>query len=72
MEINSNFKIIFWAVFILTIISFVGQASLAFAGSDATDAQNIPVNQANFQAICDFGWKAGIGAILGLLGGKAA
>ncbi len=72
MEISSHFKIIFWSVFALTILSFIGQASLAFAGSEATEAAKIPVNQANFQAICDFGWKAGLGAILGLLGGKAA
>ena len=72
MEIDSNFKLIFWAVLLLTILSFIGQASLAFAGSDATDAANIPANQASFQAICDFGWKAGLGAILGLLGGKAS
>lgn len=71
MEISSHFKIIFWAIFFLTLTSFLGLASLAFAGSDATDVANIPVAQVKFQAICDFGWKLGIGAIVGLVSGKA-
>ncbi|CCG95364.1 hypothetical protein; putative exported protein [Marinobacter nauticus ATCC 49840] len=72
MEISAHFKIVFWVVVGLTVLSFLGQATLAFAGSVANEPGQVPVNQANFQAICDFGWKAGIGGILGLLGGKAA
>ena len=71
MEITSQFKMIFLSVFFLTIASFIGLAVLAVIGSEATDLAQIPVWQKKFQTACDFGWQSGLGAILGLVGGKA-
>lgn len=71
MEITSSFKMIFLTVAALTIGSFVGIGVLAAFGSDATKASEVSVMQRNFYTACSFGWQSGIGAIFGLLGGKA-
>ena len=71
MEVTSHFKMIFLTVFFLTIISFCGLGVLAVVGSDATDISQISVWQKKFQIACDFGWQSGLGAIFGLVGGKA-
>lgn len=71
MEITSHFKMIFLTVFILTLASFIGIAFLAIIGSEATDITQIPIWQKKFQTACDFGWQSGLGAIFGLVGGKA-
>ncbi len=71
MEIASHFKLIFLTVVALTVLSLIGIGALAMFGSEATDSANISIMQKNFSVACSFGWQSGIGAIFGLLGGKA-
>ena len=71
MEITSSFKLIFLTVAGITLLSLIGVGTLAFFGNEEIDSQNIPVMQQNLYTMCSFGWQAGFGAILGLLGGKA-
>jgi hypothetical protein len=49
----------------LTVLCLLGLGGVATLG-DGSDAWK------NVQSSCDFGFKAGLGAILGLLGGKAS
>jgi hypothetical protein len=58
------FKPIFWSVFAITVGSGVVNILIAYLWTDPTHNQ-----QAMFEAF-DFAWKAGIGAIFGLLGGR--
>lgn len=71
MQITSNFKMIFLTVVAITVSSILGVAVLAFFGDKATEPKNIPIMQQNLCTLCTFGWQSGIGAILGLIGGKA-
>ncbi len=68
--IPSTFKTVFFVVVALTTASFIGIAVLALFGEKATNEAEISVFQKNFYAACSFGWQAGLGAILGLIGGK--
>jgi len=70
MEITAHFKLIFLSVLSITVLCLIGLAVLAIFGSDALKQEDIPVLQSNVNAACTFGWQSGIGAILGLLGGK--
>ena len=72
MKIGSTFKLVFLSVLSLTFVSLIGIFSLVIIGSKETDPQKIPVLQTNFYNACNFGWQAGLGAILGLLGGKTS
>lgn len=60
------FKLVFLTIVVITVLC--GAADIAMAGvwSDPTSMQ-----QSAFEA-AGFAWKAGIGAILGLIGGKVA
>lgn len=71
MEITSHFKLIFLTVVAMSFLSLIGIGILAMFGSESTESAKISVMQKNFCAACSFGWQAGIGAIFGLLGGKA-
>jgi len=64
-QVTPAFKMIFFAVLTLTILA--GIAQIALAGIWPTPTSN---QQSAFEAF-GFAWKAGIGAIFGLLGGKA-
>jgi hypothetical protein len=64
-QISPGFKLIFITVVTITVLSGVGQIVLAGIWLSPT-----PDQQSAFEAL-DFAWKAGIGAIFGLLGGKA-
>lgn len=70
MNVPASFKIVFIVVVIITLLSFFGIGALAFWGSQDTDPHKISVFQNNFISACSFGWQAGLGAILGLIGGK--
>jgi hypothetical protein len=70
MKIPTTFKIVFIVVVGLTLLSFVGLGILAIWGSPASSEAEISVFQRNFYNACSFGWQAGLGAILGLIGGK--
>jgi hypothetical protein len=52
------------------MLSFVGLAVLAIFGDKGTNEAQIGMFQKSFFAACNFGWQAGLGAILGLIGGK--
>lgn len=71
MNVPAAFKITFISVLCITIGCLIGLGALAMLGSNATDPNAVPITQQNFSTACDFGWKAGLGGILGLLGGKA-
>ena len=64
LPLSPGFKMVFIAVFSLTVLA--GIAEIVFAFSWATPTPN----QQNVFEGMGFTWKAGTGAILGLLGGK--
>jgi hypothetical protein len=64
--IHPAFKLIFIAVVAITVFAGIGEILMALSWAIPT-----PNQQTAFQA-ADFAWKAGIGAIFGLLGGKQA
>ena len=70
VSIPSSFKLVFWTVTALTILSFLGIVLLAFFGDKAVTEAHIGIFQQRLSQACSFGWQAGIGAILGLIGGK--
>ncbi len=71
MDISSEFKLALLVVLGITVLSLIGIGSLALLGSEATEAKDISVAERNFYSACSFGWQSGVGAIFGLLGGKA-
>ena len=62
--LSPTFKLIFVAVFAITVLSGVAQIVMAALWDAPTGLQ-----QDVFSAM-GFAWKAGFGAIVGLLGGK--
>jgi hypothetical protein len=71
MRVPADFKLVFKSVLTLTLLCLAGLALIMCFGSHATTDAQIPISEKYFTNACDFGWKAGLGAILGLLGGKA-
>ncbi len=63
-RVSPTFKLVFLTVVTITVL--VGVAEIVLAAVWTTPTPN---EQTAFEAM-DFAWKAGIGAILGLLGGK--
>ena len=64
---NPLFKILLWIIDAVLFASLLGMGILAFFASDPqTDFQR------QFAAMCDTGFKMTLGAIVGLLGGRAA
>jgi len=63
--LHPAFKLVFWTVVAIVVIAGVAQFAMADRWAAPT-----PIQQSTFEA-AGFAWKAGIGAILGLLGGKA-
>jgi hypothetical protein len=72
ITISKNFKLVFLTVVGITLISFIGQGLLALIGNNGSVEADLSVFQRNFYNACNFGWQAGVGAILGLIGGKVA
>jgi hypothetical protein len=68
--IPATFKVVFFVVVGLTTLSFIGLAVLAIFGDKGATEAEIGMFQKSFFAACSFGWQAGLGAILGLIGGK--
>lgn len=71
MNIPKEFKFVLITVVVLTTLCLAGLASLAFFGDKGLSKSELPFFQQNLMTACTFGWQAGLGAILGLLGGKA-
>jgi hypothetical protein len=71
LKIPASFKLVFWWVAFLTLACLLGIAGLAIFGSQAPKEGDIPLFQRDLYAMCSFGWQAGLGAMLGLIGGKA-
>jgi hypothetical protein len=63
--VSSHFKLVFLSILAITLLSGAVQTLLAFSWPDPTKAQ-----QEVFEAM-GFAWKLCLGAIVGLLGGKA-
>jgi len=61
------FKLVFLTVLVLTVIFFATAVFLSY-----TLPQTPTDSQVTLFESCDFAWKACLGAILGLLGGKVA
>jgi hypothetical protein len=70
MKLPAAFKIVFIVVVGFTLLSFIGIGLLAMLGSAAKTDADLSIFQRNFSTACSFGWQAGLGAILGLIGGK--
>jgi hypothetical protein len=68
--IPATFKTVFFVVVGLTFLSFIGLAVLAIFGDKGANEAQIGMFQKSFFTACNFGWQAGLGAILGLIGGK--
>ena len=68
MDITPFFKWTLIAVFGITLLSFLGAAALAFANG----SEDVPPLMNSFSTLCDFGFKSGLGALVGLITGKAA
>lgn len=64
VEVSSNFKLVFLTIVALTLICGITHVLLAAVWESPT-----PNQQSAFDAM-GFAWKAGVGAILGLIGGK--
>ncbi len=65
IDVPVSFKTVFWVVVVLTSVSLLVNVYMAvFPPVRETDALKKVVDA------CDGTWKAGFGAILGLLGGK--
>jgi hypothetical protein len=63
--VNPNFKLVFLTVVAITVLSGIAQIAMASAWGEHPH----PNQQSTFEAF-GFAWKMGIGAIVGLLGGK--
>lgn len=63
--LSSNYKTLLNAVIALTLISIVIAVALAFFAKEPPTSL-----QADLFRLADFGWKVGLGALVGLLGGK--
>jgi hypothetical protein len=63
--LSSQFKLVFLAVLVITVLAGIAEIVLAFNWTTPT------ANQQNVFEAMGFTWKTGTGAILGLLGGKA-
>jgi hypothetical protein len=63
-NLSPTFKLVFLSVLGITVFAGLAEIAMAIAWTSPTANQ-----QATFEAI-GFAWKAGIGAIFGLLGGK--
>ena len=69
-KIHPHFKTILLIVTGLTLLCFFSMLVLSFINPDAKTMAEIPVLQNKMSAICNFGWQAGFGAIIGLIGGN--
>jgi hypothetical protein len=70
LKIPASFKMVFLVIAGFTLLCLLCIAGLAFFGEHALKEADIPVFQRNLYSSCSFGWQAGLGAILGLIGGK--
>jgi hypothetical protein len=61
---RAGYRLVFFTVVGLTLVSGLGEITMAAVWTNPTADQ-----QSAFEAI-DFAWKAGIGVIFGLFGGK--
>jgi hypothetical protein len=66
ISLSPTFKVAFIAVSVATLLSFITNLYIAFSYPELTEAQN------NVLSICENIVTTGFGAIVGLLGGKAA
>ena len=63
-RIEPTFKLVFLTVVAITVLSFLAEVAMAQSWLPPSTDQHSVIEAA------DFAWKAGIGAIFGLLGGK--
>ncbi len=70
LKIPASFKMVFLVVAGFTLLCLLCIVGLAFFGDHALKESDIPLFQRNLYNSCSFGWQAGSGAILGLIGGK--
>ena len=63
ISITPTFKLVFITVLGITVVPFFIACGLSFV-------ENPTPLQLNLFETCSFSWKAGFGAIIGLIGGK--
>jgi hypothetical protein len=67
MNVPAPFKTVFFAVFVLTILSYVGSVAVVLWNNGLLNE-----GQRELLSMSRFGWQAGLGAMLALLSRKAA
>lgn len=70
-RIHPYFKMIFWVVTGVTVLCLAVPFFLSLY-SPVKEMTDVPALQRNLCELCESGFKLGLGAILGLLGGKVS
>ena len=70
-SIQPAFKVAFFTVLGLTLISLAMMVWIAGSTDAISDVSKLPVLKKGLYNICSITWQMGFGAIIGLIGGKA-
>jgi hypothetical protein len=65
VTVSSHFKMVFWTITAITVLSFVASIAMAMAWGQPN------ANQQSVFEGAGWAWKVGFGALVGLLGGKS-
>ena len=71
MEISPNFKMVFLSLTGITFTCLLIMMLFAIWGTPEAELSKTSCFQQQLILMCNFGWQAGFGALLGLIGGKA-
>lgn len=71
VQIPAVFKMVFFTVLALTVVSLGIVIWIAAATSEIKDEKDLPYLMKSLSDICRVAFQMGFGAIIGLIGGKA-